>query len=471
MSGQLVNRVIGAGAAGVAAVFAVAPLANADPSAPAPHATTAPRLSGAPVGGQRSQLAPKPAAATPEVTPDFGFQKVRVGVQIKSGAFVPDGTNTGDTTVTIVETGPNAETASAVNGTSCQTVPGSEAPGSTETFCDFLPTDAAGARAAVARAGLVVPRDVPPINHDYLAFPGDTVTFTQSTVNANLLIDPDPQTVGPCVVAPPQAPNSATRASTTPTCPGEGTAEIVTFNDAGLPPTAKNDTATDVSGKTVDIDVLGNDVTHGAPVSIDEITAPHHGTVTQTGAQSAAAARPFAAARTAPADPPAIAYTSSAGFVGTDSFTYTITTANGSSRATVHVTVVAPPPTAVDDTATTTSGQAVTIDVLGNDNANGGGALHVAAVGKPAHGSAAISNGAIDYIPDASFVGTDSFTYTAQTAFGSDTATVTVTVSAKAALSDTGSSDDRLAGIGVLLLLVGGSATVVGRRRYRAKHA
>src|SRR4051812_44428772 len=105
MSGHIVNRVVGASAAGFAAALAIAPLASA--SAPAPAASTAPQ---SPADGLTTQDASRQADVAPEVAPDFGFQKIRVGVQIKSGAYVPDGTNTGGTTVDIVETGPNAGT-------------------------------------------------------------------------------------------------------------------------------------------------------------------------------------------------------------------------------------------------------------------------------------------------------------------------------------------------------------------------
>jgi hypothetical protein len=74
------------------------------------------------------------------------------------------------------------------------------------------------------------------------------------------------------------------------------------------------------------------------------------------------------------------------------------------------------------------------------------------------------------YTPDADFVGTDTFPYTAATQFGTDTALVTVTIEASG-LSATGSDSHNLANIGALLLLTGGVATVAGRRRYRAKHA
>jgi len=81
---------------------------------------------------------------------------------------------------------------------------------------------------------------------------------------------------------------------------------------------------------------------------------------------------------------------------------------------------------ALDDTATTTAGAPVTINVLANDTGTG---LTVTQVSAPAHGSAAISGTAVTYTPAANFAGTDTFIYTLTDSFGqTDTATVTVTV-------------------------------------------
>jgi hypothetical protein len=215
------------------------------------------------------------------------------------------------------------------------------------------------------------------------------------------------------------------------------------------------------------LDVLKNDVTHGAPAKINSVTQPNHGRALVGVGQAAAAQTSTKAS--APGDPTySITYKSTAPYVGPDKFNYTMSTPNGKSTATVFITVIAPPPTAVNDSATTQEGTAVTIDVLNNDDANRGGKLSVQSVGTPHHGTATISNGEVVYTPDVGFSGADTFRYTAATQFGTDTAVVTVTI--PAALAATGSSSHNLANLGMLLLVTGGVATVVGRRRYRAKH-
>ncbi|MDT4917600.1 MAG: hypothetical protein QOH89_2300 [Pseudonocardiales bacterium] len=458
MSGRLRNRVVGAGAAGVAAVLAVAPFAQADPVDAQSSAGPAPVADGS---GQVSTKAQQPHG---ELQPNFGSRKIRVGVQIKDGAWVPPDTTTGHTKVTIEETGPSAEQAIFFNGgaTSCRTVEGTQDVGATETFCEF--NHNFNQVGADAKTAVVVPDGVS-FEDDYLAGPGDTVTFTQVTVNRGLVIDSQSQTIGPCVLPPPTL--AARGGGQFPTC--LDAIDDVVFTDPGLPPTAVDNHATVVSGHSVLINVLKNDITHGAPDQIDSTTQPSHGKVLvgvgQAASPDAAAANSAKAKATF-----TVEYKSKAPYVGPDKFRYTMSTPNGKSTATVFITVIAPPPVAVDNSATTDQGTPVTIDVLDNDDARGGGALSVQSVGTPGHGTATISNGQIVYTPDADFVGTDTFPYTAATQFGTDTALVTVTIEASG-LSATGSDSHNLANIGALLLLTGGVATVAGRRRYRAKHA
>ena len=451
---QMSKRFVGAGAAGVAAVLAIAPFAHADPVAPQASAPAAPAGDDS---GQSAAKAPQPQGA---VTPDFGVQKIRIGVQIKDGSWVPPGTNTGGSKVSIDETGPDSEIPIAEEGTSCRTRVGSEDPGSTETYC--FSRNAPSLRAALANRGVVVP-DTPTVDQDYLAFPGDSVTFTQTTVNRGLVIDSVPQTVGPCVT------DYAEGGNQYPICPSIQAGEFtdVVFTDPGLPPKAVDNHATVVSGHAVAISVLKNDITHGAPAKVNSATQPSHGqSIIGVGQAAAAQTSTSTSARRATYS---ITYKSTAPYVGNDKFFYTMSTPNGRSTATVFITVIAPPPVAVNDSARTEMETPVTIDVLNNDDARGGGALTVKSVGTPRHGTATISNGQIVYTPEAGFSGTDTFPYTAATQFGTDTALVTVTI--PAALAATGSSTHNLANLGVLLVITGGAATVVGRRRYRAKHA
>ncbi|MEU1880803.1 Ig-like domain-containing protein [Streptosporangium sp. NPDC020072] len=83
------------------------------------------------------------------------------------------------------------------------------------------------------------------------------------------------------------------------------------------------------------------------------------------------------------------------------------------------------PTRAVNDTATTAEGTAVTVPVLANDTAT---APAITRVTQPRHGTATISGNTVIYKPTPGLGGTDTFTYTITTACGTSTATVTVNV-------------------------------------------
>jgi uncharacterized repeat protein (TIGR01451 family) len=87
-------------------------------------------------------------------------------------------------------------------------------------------------------------------------------------------------------------------------------------------------------------------------------------------------------------------------------------------------------PYALDDSATTTSGIPVEIPVLANDCDSNNDPLTVSAVTQPANGTVFINpNGTVTYLAHPGFLGTDTFTYTADDGRGgADLATVTVTV-------------------------------------------
>ena len=179
-------------------------------------------------------------------------------------------------------------------------------------------------------------------------------------------------------------------------------------------PNAVNDSATTNQGESVVINALVNDSDpENDNLTIDSVTQPENGFAEIINGQ--------------------IVYTPDAGFVGTDTFTYTISDGHGgTATATETVTVVGTDTSviATNDLATTDAGSAVTIDVLANDDTD---ATITRIVTAPSNGTAVINNGQIVYTPDAGFSGTDTFTYEVRDPAGNlATATVTVTVNAPA---------------------------------------
>lgn len=136
------------------------------------------------------------------------------------------------------------------------------------------------------------------------------------------------------------------------------TVTVDPVNDA---PVAKADAASTAFGKPVVMNVLANDSdVDGDTLTIKSIGAAANGTVVKNADGT-------------------VTYTPKAGFSGTDTFTYVTTDGNGG-EATAKATVTVgedtskPKPVATADSATTSKGQAVTIDVMANDKAADGSA-------------------------------------------------------------------------------------------------
>jgi hypothetical protein len=492
------KRLAGAGATGVVAVFALMPLANAapvdtgtsdapvDPSSSAAPSTDAPSSdtpstevpstdvpsSDTPSTEVPSSDAPSSGAPSTEVpssdTPssstssgdapatsaaprkslkakaavalaDYGTRKVYVGVQLKDGSYAPNGT--AGSVITIHETGPNAP---AIDYT-CTTV-AEPAPNAANSVCP-----SSGPFAA------------------YTIQAGDTATVTQTSAPDGTVADPVSQTLDLCPLS-----------GGLPDPPFSSCTSTLAFFDTGVPPEAVDDGPyTVLTGTTKDLDVYANDDTHGAPLASVDVDQPAHGTVEVQ--QDATQTSRRALAATAVSGPFSLVYTPDAGYVGPDPFSYTLSTANGSSTAQVSLSVAAPPPTAKNDTATTEAGSPVTVDVTANDNAHGGGALVIGGASAPAHGTARVDGNDMVYTPADGFSGTDKFTYIVSTAYGTDSATVTVTVTAPpvtpasndAGLANTGVPTETLVNFGGGLLLAGAAAATAGRRkrRYDGRHA
>jgi len=132
-------------------------------------------------------------------------------------------------------------------------------------------------------------------------------------------------------------------------------------------------------------------------------------------------------------------YTPNAGFVGTDSFEYTINDGNGGiSSATV--TIIVNPgaaenraPNVRDDAYSGVENTPLTISagsgLLSNDSDSDGDFLIITTFTSPSRGSLALSqDGSFIYIPDTNFIGIDQFQYVAFDGSDVSTATVTITI-------------------------------------------
>ncbi len=189
-------------------------------------------------------------------------------------------------------------------------------------------------------------------------------------------------------------------------------------------------------------DVSGITTTAGAPVTITVLTSDSTPQGNLSAGSVTVVTQPTNGTAVAQSDG-TIIYTPTAKYVGSDSFTYTVADTFGdvSNAGTVSITIGAGvPPVANPVTATAVSGQTNTINVL--SNASSGAPLvpgTVAVVTPPTDGTATVnsSNGTIAYVPNAGFVGTDTFTYTVADVNGDTSSPAAVSVNVGTTISST----------------------------------
>lgn len=169
---------------------------------------------------------------------------------------------------------------------------------------------------------------------------------------------------------------------------------------ANQTPVANADTASVVNNTSVVVNVLANDSDpEGDALSVVSVTQPANGTVS------------FAKT--------AVTYKPSSGFVGTNTFTYTISDTFGAkSTATVTVNVTAAPvsivnrsPLAMSDTAKVVVGNTITIPVLSNDSDPDGDALTVTTLKQGSRGFATTNGKEVIY-KAGNRTGNDTISYT-----------------------------------------------------------
>ena len=178
---------------------------------------------------------------------------------------------------------------------------------------------------------------------------------------------------------------------------------IVIDNPANQAPTIVCDETTTVLNTDVLIDVLENDSDpDGDPISIVGISQqPANGT----------------AAIVIEAGDTLVIYMPNGGFIGIDTFYYVIQDTFGltdtcSVIVTVLEDIIDNTVIAVDDADTTQQGQAVIIPILGNDTYPADGTIEITIIDAPNNGTATVNaDNTVTYTPEASFIGTDTFTY------------------------------------------------------------
>ncbi|QQL50322.1 Ig-like domain-containing protein [Mucilaginibacter ginkgonis] len=196
-----------------------------------------------------------------------------------------------------------------------------------------------------------------------------------------------------------------TNAGSTPTSPITVT---ITVRPVGV-----NDTYSTTVNTAIANTVKDNDGASATGTTVKVVTPPTYGTVTANTGNTA------------------FTYTPANNYVGADTYSYSLTTADGVTSAPITVTVtVNGKPTGVNDAYTTAINTPIVNDVKANDGA--AASTTVAVVTQPAHGTVAANAGntAFTYTPATGYVGTDTYTYTLTTAGGavSDPITVTITI-------------------------------------------
>ncbi|KMK66561.1 Ig-like domain-containing protein [Puniceibacterium sp. IMCC21224] len=177
------------------------------------------------------------------------------------------------------------------------------------------------------------------------------------------------------------------------------TVDVEDENDA---PVAVDDDVTTDADMDVTIEALANDSDpDGDEISIVDNTAPANGTVTDNGDGT-------------------FGYTPNAGFIGTDTFDYTISDPSGATdTGTVTIKVGEDtidggnrPPVAEDDSATVPSGTTTAIPVLFNDSDPDGDPFTITTL-TAANGTVTDNgDGTVNYTPNDGFTGEDTISYT-----------------------------------------------------------
>jgi len=161
-------------------------------------------------------------------------------------------------------------------------------------------------------------------------------------------------------------------------------------------PKAIRDYTSVVEGKKIKILPLTNDesIDENRTLSLFHISTPKHGTVKQKGK--------------------IVVYSPASGFIGTDSFAYTITDGSRKSKEAYIVILVNKnlQPVANRDSVVAFAGKSIFISVLDNDKDPEGDSIYIKDFSKPLFGELKLSKNKFMYRANLSALQTDSFNYT-----------------------------------------------------------
>jgi hypothetical protein len=193
---------------------------------------------------------------------------------------------------------------------------------------------------------------------------------------------------------------------------GHGGAASATVNiTVAAPPVANNDAVTTAQSTAVSFDPRTNDTDPNSyALTVSATSPPANGTATvNTGGTG-------------------VTYTPMTGFIGTDTFTYSITDGHGGGATATDTITVNATSAPIAGAASATVAYASTSNPI-TLNFTGGTAASVAVSTAAGHGTATASGTSITYTPTSTYSGSDSFQYTGTNSIGtSSPATVSITV-------------------------------------------
>lgn len=205
-----------------------------------------------------------------------------------------------------------------------------------------------------------------------------------------------------------------------------------------------------IAGGNAIIPVLSNDLTATGSLRLIAISVPGHGAANVLADQS-------------------IRYVPQSGFVGIDSFTYTVIDQAGTTTSaivTVKVLAENRTPLAKGDAFTLEAGQTTVLAILGNDSDPDGDPLQVVSYTMPSHGSLAFNpDKTFSYTPNAGYQGADQFTYTIRDNRGASASASVLLTIAETAEQPTATDDHVVteAGMPAVIDVLGNDGLPVGQ--------